>query len=119
MLLSPLSVSSIAYSISSAAVSAGKEVKAGTGTSAQCGMGRRADSIDQGNTSFSSFADSIQTCSVVHYTKITIVMVIFRFTPYHRNPKPHRIDFALGPKAQRFSTLFAHFVRCPRLVLVP
>ena len=45
MLLSPLSVSSIAYSISSAAVSVGKEVKAGTGTLAQCGMGRRADSI--------------------------------------------------------------------------
>ena len=45
MLLSPLSVSSIASSISSARVSAGKEEKAGTGTSAQCGMGRRADSI--------------------------------------------------------------------------
>ena len=61
MLLSPLSVSSIASSISSAAVSAGKKVKAGAGTSAQCGMGRQADSI-LGNTSLSFFADSIQTC---------------------------------------------------------
>ena len=63
MLLSPLSVSFIASSISSAVVSAGKEVKAGTGTSAQCGMGRR-ETLYQGNTSLSSFADSIETCSL-------------------------------------------------------
>ena len=44
ILLLLLSVSSIASSISSA-VRSGKEVKTGTGTSAQCGMGRQADSI--------------------------------------------------------------------------
>ena len=43
--LSLLSVSSIASSSILSAVRLGKEVKTGTGTSAQCGMGRRADSI--------------------------------------------------------------------------
>ena len=41
----PATVSSIASSSISSAVRSGKEVNAGTGTSAQCGMSRRADSI--------------------------------------------------------------------------
>ena len=53
-----------------------------------------------------------------HHAKIIIIIVIFGLTPYHKNPKPHQTDIALGPKAQRFSTMFLRFVRCPRLVLV-
>ena len=58
ILPSPLLVSSIASRVSSAAVSAGKEVKTGTGTSAQIGMGRQQTQYQE-NTSLSSFADSI------------------------------------------------------------
>ena len=46
----------------------------------------------------------------IHLAKITIIMVIFGLTPYDRNPKPHRTDFAFSPKAQRFCTMFVHFV---------
>ena len=55
----------------------------------------------------------------IHHAKITIIVVIFGLTPYHRNPKLHRTEFALGAKAQRFCAMFAHLVGCPRLVLVP
>ena len=44
-LLELLSVSSIASSSVASAVRWGKEMKTGSGTSGQCGIGRRADSI--------------------------------------------------------------------------
>ena len=55
----------------------------------------------------------------IHHAKIIIILVIFGLTPYHKNPKLYRTDFALGLKVQRFCTIFAHLVECPRLVLVP
>ena len=45
VLLSLLSLSSIAFSSILFAVRSGKEVKTRTGILAQCGMGRQADSI--------------------------------------------------------------------------
>ena len=72
MLLSPLSVSSIASSISSAAVSAGKEVKAGTGTSAQCNCNYILfTKLPWPGDSEGTFRSSSQaaTCASVYHTR--------------------------------------------------
>ena len=97
-------------------VKTGKEVKTGTGTSAQYGMGSRAE---LNITIIPIFFLSLIPSRHIYHAKTTIIMVIFGLMPYHRNSKPHQTDFVLGAKAQPFCTMFLHLVGCPRLVLVP
>ena len=84
-------------------MTSGKNVKTGTGTSVQCGTGRRADSIKIEPI----FLLALIPTSHIYHAKITIFVVIFGFPPYHRNPEPHESSFTLDPTAQRFCTLLA------------